>query len=83
MTPDGAFRQPVRPSLPFRIGAVALVVAVLTGAIAAAALVLWLALALIPVAIAAGVIAVIAFRIQLWRARRAAAARREVYQARP
>ena len=79
MTADGRFRQPLRPSLPVQIGLVAAVVAVLAGAIAAAGLVLWAALTLIPVAIAAAAIAWIAFRIQMWRVRRAAAGRRAVY----
>ncbi len=80
MTADGGFRRPVRPSLPARIGVVAVIVAVLAGAIAAAGLVLWAALSLIPVAIAAAAVAWVAFRIQMWRVRRAAAGHRSVYR---
>jgi len=81
MNPDGSFRAPSRPPLALRIGAVALVVAVLTGALAAAVLVFWFALALIPVAIVAAVIAWVAFRIQLWRIRRSARGQRAVFRA--
>ncbi len=81
MNPDGSFRTPARPPLALRVGAIALVVAVLAGALAAAVLVLWFALALIPVAIVAFVIAWVAFRIQLWRIRRSARGRRAVFRA--
>jgi hypothetical protein len=71
MTPDGQFRasRPVVP-LGFRIGAVAFVIAILAGALALAALALWFALLLVPVAIAAAGFAWVAFRFQLWRGRR-------------
>jgi hypothetical protein len=70
MTPDGQFRaqRPVVP-LGYRIGAMALIVAVLAGGLALAALALWFAVLLIPVVIAATGIAWAAFRFQLWRAR--------------
>ena len=70
MTPDGGFRAPPRPPLTTRIGAVAVVVA----------LVLWFALALIPVVVIAAAIAWAAFRVQLWRNRRAARGARSVYR---
>jgi hypothetical protein len=81
MNPDGSFRAPPRPPLALRIGAIALVVAVLTGALAVAVLVFWFALALIPVAIAAALIAWVAFRVQLWRIRRSARGPRAVFRA--
>jgi hypothetical protein len=62
-----------------RIGIIALVIGVLAGALVAAALALWFALALVPVAVVALAVAWIAFRIQLWRLRRSARARRDVY----
>jgi 4-hydroxybenzoate polyprenyltransferase len=80
MNPDGSFRTPPRPPLALRIGAVALVIAVLTGALAAAVLVFWFALALIPIAIVAALIAWVAFRIQLWRIRRSARGQRAVFR---
>ncbi len=67
LTPDGQFRRPVRPSWAMRLAGWALVVAILAGGLAAAAVALWLALALIPVAIVAGLVAYAAFRFHLWR----------------
>jgi hypothetical protein len=66
MTPDGAYRE-VPASMGTRIIQVAVVVAVLAAAVGIAALALWFALMLIPVAIAAGLIAYAAFRFKLWR----------------
>ena len=80
MTPNGAFRAPPRPPLAARIGVIAVVIAVLAGAFAAAALAFWFALALIPVAVVAGVIAWVAFRIQVWRMRRSGSPQRSVYR---
>jgi hypothetical protein len=80
MNPDGSFRTPPRPPLTVRVGAIALVIAVLTGALAVAVLVFWFALALIPVAIVAAVIAWVAFRIQMWRIRRSARGQRAVFR---
>ncbi len=80
MTVDGRFRQPPQAPLPMRIGAVALILAILTGAIAAAALLFWFALALIPVAIGAAAVAWVAFRVQLWRMRRSGRLGRAVFR---
>ncbi len=73
MTPDGRFRDPPAVPLATRIARTAVVVAALTGALAVLILMLWFALALIPVAIGAALIAWAAFRFQLWRMRRASA----------
>lgn len=70
MTPDGDFVAPPTPSLTERIGRWAVVIALLAGGLAAAALALWFALALIPVAIGAALVAWVAFRFQMWRIRR-------------
>jgi len=70
MTPDGQFRTPPQAPWAARILRYAIVVAVLAGALAAAALVLWFALLLIPVAIGAALIAYAAFRWRLWKLRR-------------
>lgn len=70
MTPDGRFRLPPRPTLTGRIGRTALLVAVVSGALATALLALWFALALIPIAIGAAVVAWVAFRLRVAMARR-------------
>lgn len=67
---NGTYRLPRRPSLPMRIAAAAIIVAVLAATVAVAALALWLVAALIPIAVVAGVIAWAAIRFQLWRTRR-------------
>lgn len=68
MGPDGSFREVGKPSLATRIFFWAVVVATVVGSIVVAALALWVALALIPLALGAAVIAYLAFRFQLWRA---------------
>ena len=75
MTPQGEFvRQPVRmdrtANWPLRLGLGAAVVAIVTGGLAVAALFLWVASVLLPVALVAGGVAYVAFRYQRWRARR-------------
>jgi len=67
LTPDGRFREPVHPPWAARVAAWALVVALIAGGLAVAAVAFWLALTLIPIAIVAGLIAYGAFRFQLWR----------------
>ena len=70
MTPQGEFRAPAfRLSWPMRIGLVALGVSFVAGVVASFALLIYLALILIPVALAAGVVAYVAIRLQLWRSR--------------
>ena len=80
MTLEGGFREPPRAPLATRIGRTALVVAVVAGLLAALLLALWFALALIPVAIIAGLVAWAAFRFQLWRMRRSARGARDIYR---
>jgi hypothetical protein len=64
MLPDGSFREPSGPPpIVQAIGRTALVTALVAGGFALAALALWFALTLIPIAIGAGLIAWIAFRI--------------------
>ena len=73
MTPDGEFvsvRYAGAPPLSVKIIGLAVLVAVLAGSLAIAALALWLALTLIPIAIAGAAIAYGVFRAQLWWARR-------------
>lgn len=69
LLPDGSIR-PRQPPLAARVFRWAVVVALFAGALALAAVALWFALILIPVAIGAGLIAWLAFRYQLWRAGR-------------
>ena len=67
LLPDGSYR-PRRPPMASRIFAWAIVIAAVAAALAVAAVALWFALILIPVVVAAGLIAWLAFRYQLWRA---------------
>lgn len=70
MTPDGSFRAPTGPKLSTRIIGLAVIVAVVAGAIAFAAFALWIALMLIPVFILAVLIAVGTIRFKIWQAQR-------------
>ena len=71
MRADGSFRlpQPPRPPILTRVFIWAAVIAVIAGGLALRAFALWIALILVPVALLAAVIAWLAFRFQLWRAR--------------
>ena len=68
LLPDGSYRAR-RPPIAARVFAWAVVIAVAAGALAVAAFALWFALILIPVVVAAALIAWLALRYQLWRAR--------------
>ena len=70
MTLEGEFADPPSPTPGERVFGVAVLVAVVAGALALAALAFYVALLLIPVAFAAGVIAYGAYRWRLWRAQR-------------
>ena len=80
MLPDGSFRQPTRPPIMTRIFIWAAVIAAIAGALALAAFALWIALILLPIALLAGVIAWVALRYQIWRARRNEQAGRTVWR---
>jgi len=67
LLPDGSYR-PRRPPVAARIFAWAVVIAAGAAAMALAAFALWIALILIPVVVLAGLIALLAFRYQVWRA---------------
>jgi hypothetical protein len=69
MTPEGEFRRPPRAPIGMRIAAGAILVALLAGGIAAAALAFWLAVMLVPVIAGAILVGYLALRFQLWRAR--------------
>jgi nitrogen fixation-related uncharacterized protein len=70
MTPEGEFRTPPRAPWSVKLLRYAIVVAVLAGMLAVAALMLWAALILIPVAIGAALVAYGLFRWRVWKARR-------------
>jgi hypothetical protein len=70
MTPEGEFRTPPQPTWAQRILRAAIVVAVLAAGLAIAALALWFALILIPIALGAALVAYLAFRWRIWQARR-------------
>lgn len=67
LTPEGQFRQPARPPWAMRLARWAILVALIAGGLAVAMLAFWLLLILIPVAIAAGLIAYGALRFHNWR----------------
>ncbi len=67
MTLDGQFRDPPAVPVVTQIGRIAVVVAVLAAAGAIAMLALWFALALIPIALGAGLVAYGVLRYQRWR----------------
>jgi hypothetical protein len=76
MTPDGQFRQPPgRAATPFsaKVLRVAILVGVLTGALALAALAIASLFILIPIAAGAGVVAWATYRWRRWRMTRAVA----------
>jgi hypothetical protein len=80
MTIEGTFVSPPKPPIATRILIWAVVIAVLAGALSVAAFALWLAFIILPVALAAGVIAWLAYRYQLWRARSSVSQQRDVWR---
>jgi hypothetical protein len=80
MTIEGQFVVPPKPPLATRILIWAVVIAVLAGGLSIAAFALWLALIILPVALAAGVIAWLAFRYQMWRARSRFSGRQDLWR---
>ncbi len=65
MTPSGEFvAAPTRSLWPLRIGVGAALVAAVAGVLAVAALFLWIASLLLPIALIAGAVAYVAFRLQ-------------------
>jgi Flp pilus assembly protein TadB len=68
MTIEGEFRDPPPPSPLNKLLFWAIIVAVVSGLLVFAAVALWLAAIILPVAIVAGLIAWGVLRFQLWRA---------------
>ena len=80
MTINGDFVAPARPPITSRILMWAIVVAVLAGAISLAALALWVALLILPVALGAAVVAWGILRYRVWRAQRSMAGQSSVWR---
>jgi hypothetical protein len=84
MTADGEFVDVRRPgALPFpaKVAGVGVLVAIVAGAIGIAMLALWLAMTLIPIAIAGGLVAYGVVRLQLWQAhRRSLGGKRDLFR---
>ena len=68
MTLEGEFVSPPRPTISTRIMFWAIVVAIIAGGLSLAALALWLAMLVLPIAVGAAVIGYIMFRYKMWRA---------------
>ena len=68
MTIDGDFISPPKPPLLTRILIGAVVIAVVAAALSLAAFALWLALAILPIAVGAAIVAWGVWRFQAWRA---------------
>ena len=70
---DGSFPPPRGATLPMRIAGAALTVAILAGALALAALIVWIVMwavmILVPLALLAGGVAWAAYRFQMWKTR--------------
>ncbi len=82
MAPDGTFRTKppgMRAPLSFKLLLGATIVAVLAGAAAVAALALWIAALLLPVAVIAVVVAWGTYQYRVWRRRGASGAGRPVH----
>lgn len=67
LTPEGEFRRPPVSPWPMRLARWAILIAIVAGGLALAMLAFWLLLIMIPVAIAAGLVAYGALRFQHWR----------------
>ena len=80
MTLDGQFVSPPRAPVSSRILVWAVVIAVMAGALSLAALALWLALLILPVAIGAAVVAWLLFRYRVWRAQRSMAGQQNIWR---
>ncbi len=81
---DGSFPPPRGATLPMKIAGMALAVASLAGALALAALVVWIVMwavmILVPIALLAGLVAWVAYRYQVWKARGSFGGPRDVFR---
>lgn len=69
LTPDGQFVRRTRLPIVTRIAIAAVLVAMIAGGLAFGALVIGLAITLLPIAAIALVVAYVAFRVEVWRRR--------------
>lgn len=69
MTLEGDFVSPPQTPIASRIMVWAIVIAIITGGFTLAALALWLAMLVLPVAVGAAAIGYLMFRYRMWRAR--------------
>jgi hypothetical protein len=81
MTLNGEFVSPPTVPISTRILMWAVVVAVIAGALSVAAIALWFALLILPVAFGAAVVAWAVFRYRVWKAQRSMAGQRSVWRA--
>jgi hypothetical protein len=82
MNLQGEFVTPRKPPVSARILFWAIVVAAVAGAITVAAIAMWVAAMILPVALVAGVVAWAMWRYRLWRMQRTMAGQRGVWQPR-
>lgn len=80
MTINGEFVSPRKAPISSRILMWAIVIALVAGSLSLAALTLWVALMILPVAIGAAVVAWAMFRYRVWRAQRAMGGQRNVWR---
>jgi hypothetical protein len=83
MTLEGEFVSPPVPPVSTRIMFWAIIVAVVAGAVVIAALALWLAMLILPVAIGAALIGWGMMRYKLWRAGQLGSSQRNLWQPPP
>jgi hypothetical protein len=80
MTVDGEFVSPPKVPISSRILVWAIVVAIVAGALSLAALALWVALLILPMALGAVVVAWAMFRYRVWCAQRSMGRPQEVWR---
>ena len=80
MTLTGDFVSPPKAPIGSRLLLWAIIIAVIGGALSLAAFALWLALLILPVALAAGVIAWGIYRFQAWRAAKSLGGQRNLWR---
>jgi hypothetical protein len=83
MTLEGEFVSPPAPPVSTRIMFWAIIIAVVAGAVVIAALALWLAMLILPVAIGAALIGWGMMRYKLWRASQLGGGQRNLWQPPP
>jgi hypothetical protein len=80
MTLQGEFVAPPTAPISSRILMWAIIIAVMAGALSLAALALWLALIILPVAVGAAAVAWAMFRYRVWRAQKSVSGHRGVWR---